>query len=127
WKKEEEKKERLAQEGRELLKQESVNTYRNMLRDAWVDGKPGREEQSMLDIVRPSLGVDGNEHALMEREVQREVFTAALRSALKNGVITPEDAVTKDNLRTMYAVSSEDYLVIETRLLREMNREIQNH
>jgi hypothetical protein len=127
WKKEEENKERMAQEGRDVLKKESVETFRGMVRDAWIDGKPSKEEQAMLEIVRHSLGVDGAERAVIEREVQQEVFTEALRSALKNGIVTEEDPVTKENLRTMYGVTPEEYLSIESRLLREINRELRSH
>jgi hypothetical protein len=98
-----------------------------MVRDEWIDGKPSREEQAMLEIVRNSLGVDEADRAVIEREVQREAFTEALRSAMKNGIIAEEDAVTKENLRTMYGVTSEEFVVIESRLLREINRELQSH
>jgi hypothetical protein len=58
--------------------------------------------------------------------VQRETFTEALRSAMKNGIITADDSATKENLRTMYGISSEDFFVIETRLIREQKQELQN-
>jgi hypothetical protein len=56
--------------------------------------------------------------------VQQEAFTEALRSALKNGIIAGEDPVTKKNLRTMYGITSEEYLAIESRLLREIDRNL---
>jgi hypothetical protein len=127
WKKEEENKEREVQEGRNLLKKESLTTFRCMVRDAWIGGKPGIDEQAMLEVVRHSLGLDEADRAIIEREVQREVFTEALRSAMKNGIIVDEDPVTKENLRTMYGVTSDEYDVIESRLLREINRELRSN
>ena len=126
WRRDIEQKEQLAREKREQLKKESIETYRGMVRDAWVDGRPGKEEQSMLDIVRQSFGVDDADHAVIEMEMKRETFTEALRAALRNGVITEEDRVTKENLRAMYAISSEDYLVIESRILHEDNKSVKN-
>jgi hypothetical protein len=98
--------------------------FRCMVRDAWIGGKPGKEEQAVLEIVRHSLGVDQANNASIEREVQQEAFTEALRSALKNGIIAGEDPVTKKNLRTMYGITSEEYLAIESRLLREIDRNL---
>jgi hypothetical protein len=123
WKKEEEQKLRIARESRELLKQESIATYRGMLRDAWIDGQPAKEEREMLGIVRQSLGLDEAEHILVETEVRREVFAEALKSALRSGVVTPEDSVTRENLRTMYGIASDDFGAIESRLLRELKQE----
>ena len=46
-----------------------------------------------------------------------------LAEMLKGGVITPQDRAAKENLRTMFAVSPDDYTAIESRLLRENNGE----
>ena len=81
----------------------------------------------MLEVVRHSLGVDEADRPVIEREVQSEAFTEALRSAMKSGIIAEEDAVTKENLRMMYGVTSDEYDVIESRLLREINRELRSH
>jgi tetratricopeptide (TPR) repeat protein len=123
WRKVEEQKERLANEGRELLRKESMNIYRGMLKQAWVDGQPNKEENNMLGVVRRSLTISDSEHALLEREVQLETYTEALRMAWKSGIITANDAKTHENLRTLYGVSMEQHLVIEAGLLREMNQE----
>ena len=113
WRKEEEEKQRAADEGRELLRKESNNTYRSMLKQAWVDGQPTKEEKSMLDVVRLSLGITDADHTIVEREVQVEAYTEALQAAWKAGVLTPDDTRTHENLRQLYGISMEEHLVIE--------------
>jgi len=121
WRKEEEEKERATSAGRELLRRESVETYRGMLTQAWVDGQPTKDEQSMLEVVRLSLGIEESEHALVEREVQVEAYTEALRAAWRAGVLTAEDARASENLRQLYGVSMEEHLVIETGVRKAMS------
>ncbi|MCK5572290.1 MAG: hypothetical protein KAJ12_05995, partial [Bacteroidetes bacterium] len=113
WRKEEEEKHRAADEGRELLRKESSDTYRSMLKQAWVDGQPTKEEKSMLEVVRLSLGISEADHTIVDREVQIEAYTEAFQAALKAGVLTPEDNRTHENLRQLYGISLEEHLVVE--------------
>jgi hypothetical protein len=117
WKKEEEEKERAVVQGREQLRRESSNTYRSMVKQAWVDGLPTDEEQSMLEVVRLSLGIPDTEHELVEREVQLEAYTEALQSAWKSGLVAIDDEQTNENLRQLYGVSAEDHRAIQAGLL----------
>jgi DNA-binding SARP family transcriptional activator len=117
WKKEEEEKERAALEDRERLHQESANTYRSVTKQAWVDGIPTPEEQSMLEVVRLSLGIPDTEQELLEREVQLEAYAEALQSAWKNGLVAPDDESTNEKLRQLFGVSLEDHRAIQTSLL----------
>jgi hypothetical protein len=120
WRKEEQRKELQVVREREVLQNESVATYRSMLKQAWADGQPSPEEKSMLTFVRRSFGVSDDNHAVIEREVQLEVYTEALRSAWKAGIISPDDASTKENLRVLYGVKMDEHLVIESSLMREL-------
>jgi hypothetical protein len=122
----EQQKERQANEGRELLRKESMNTYRSMLKQSWVDGQPSKEENLMLDVVRRSLTISDSEHAVLEREVQLETYTEALRTAWKSGIIMADDAKTHENLRILFGVNLDQHLVIEAGLLRGMNQEEPN-
>jgi hypothetical protein len=74
----------------------------------------------MLDVVRVSLGVQEDEHALLEREVRLETYREALRSAWKSGLITSDDLSTGENLRKLYGLGKEDHLVIEAAVMNEM-------
>jgi tetratricopeptide (TPR) repeat protein len=117
WKKEEEEKERAAMADRERLRQESANTYRTVTKQAWVDGIPTPEEQSMLEVVRISLGLDDTERELLEREAQLEAYAEALQSAWKNGLVAPDDESTNERLRLLYGVNIDDHRAIQTSLL----------
>jgi hypothetical protein len=112
WKKAEEEKQRAADKDREELRMESSVTYRNMVKQAWIDGVPSNEEQSMLEVVRLSLGVPEGEHQIIEREVQLEAYAEALQSAWRNGLVSPEDESTHEKLRQVYGVSLEDHQII---------------
>ena len=121
WRKEEEEKERATSEGRERLKRESVETYRGMLSQAWVDGQPTKEEQSMLEVVRLSLGIEESDHAIVEREVQVDAYTEALQAAWRSGVLTAEDTRASENLRQLYGVSTDEHLLIEANVRKSMS------
>jgi hypothetical protein len=120
WQREEAHKQMETNAEREHLRQESGETYRSMLKQAWVDGQPTAEERSMLEVVRLSLGISEDEHALVEREVQVETYTEALQAAWKAGVLTPEDTRTQENLRQLYGMNLEEHLVIEANILKEL-------
>ena len=121
-KKEDEQREQRAAEQRESLRSESLATYRGMLKRAWLGGQPGKEEKSMLEVVRRSLAVDEDDDARLSREVQLEAYTEALRSAWKAGIISGDDVDTHENLRQLYSIAKEDYLVIEAGILQELKR-----
>ncbi len=74
----------------------------------------------MLDVVRVSLGVQEDEHALLEREVRLEVYREALRSAWKSGLVTMDDPAASSNLRKLYGISNDEHLVIEAAIISEL-------
>jgi colicin import membrane protein len=123
WKREEEQKEKIAAATRELLRQESMNTFRSMLKQAWVDGQPTKEERAMVEVVRRSLDVSDGDYTALEREVQLEAYTEALRSAWKAGIVSSDDVATRENLRAMFSISSEDHLTVEALLRRELSKD----
>ena len=77
----------------------------------------------MLTLIRRSFNVSDEEHLGMEREVQLEAYTEALRSAWKAGIITRDDTSTHENLRILYGVKVEDHLVIEADLQRDLKQD----
>ena len=126
WKSEEAARERNANEERAHLRRESFETYRGILRQAWVDGQPTAEERVMLDSVRLALDIEETEQALVEREVQIETYTEALRSAYRSGIVKKEDASTHENLRQLFGMTLEEHEVIEGEVLREVKRGVKN-
>ena len=77
----------------------------------------------MLALVRRSFGLSDNDHASLEREIQLEAYTEALRSAMKAGIITPNDTSAHDNFRELYGVRIEEHLTIEKSLYREIQQQ----
>ncbi|MBS1116917.1 MAG: hypothetical protein H6Q87_1301, partial [candidate division NC10 bacterium] len=122
WRSEEAHKAEVAREGREALRKETAETYRGMLKQAWVDGQPTNEEKAMLEVVRLSLGIAEGEHAIVEREIQIETYTEALLSAFRSGVLTREDKRTLENIRQLYGVTKEDHLVIEAGIMKDLRQ-----
>jgi tetratricopeptide (TPR) repeat protein len=120
WKREEERREQETHEGREELRRESSTMYRGMLKHAWVDGQPTREERAMLEVVRNTLGIPETEHLLAEREIQLEVYAEALQSARRAGLIAGNDEAALENLRQLYGITPEEHAVIQEGLQREM-------
>jgi tetratricopeptide (TPR) repeat protein len=122
WHRELEEQDRRTNERREELRQESMKTYRNMLKKMWVDGKPSNDDKAMLDVVRRSLIIGDADHFLLERDVQLETYTEALRSAWKSGIITADDVATHENLRNLYGITMEQHLSIEPNIMRELKQ-----
>ena len=86
----------------------------------WIDGMPNRDERSILEVVRVSLGVKEEEHVMLERDVQIETFKDALRSAWRSGIISSSDDVTHENLRKLYGITPDECLPIKVDVMREM-------
>ena len=122
WQREIEQQELHAEEGRKQLRQETLNTYRSMLKQMWIDGKPAKEERAMLDVVGRSLGITDADHIVLEREVQLESYAEALRSAWKSGIIDTDDTKTHENLRNLYGVTLDQHHAIEPGVLRDVRR-----
>jgi len=123
WKKEEEERQQTADEGRVVLRRESLNTYRAMLRQSWAGGAPGKDDLSMLDVVRLSLGIEDAEHESAEREVQLESYEEALLAAWKSGAITKDDTSIHEHLRNLFKVSLDDHRALETKLKAKLKKE----
>ena len=77
----------------------------------------------MVEVVRRSLGISDGDQAAIEKEVQLEAYTEALRSAWKAGIVSSDDVATRENLRSMYSISSEDHLTVEADLRRELSQD----
>jgi hypothetical protein len=90
-----------------------------MLKQAWTNGQPTREERSMLEVVRMSLGITDIEHSDAEHEIQREAYSDAIRLAWSSGVVTGEESPALDNLRRLFGISTEEQLAMEQEILRE--------
>jgi len=52
-----------------------------------------------------------------------EAYAEALRSAMKAGIITPNDKSSHENFRELYGMRVEDHLIIEAGLMREFQKQ----
>ncbi len=103
---------------RDHLREESTQVYRNMLRRAWMQGVPGRDTRAMLDVARVSLGINENEHTILESQVQLESYREALDMALKASLLDIGDADAMDGLRSRFDVEAQAHEAILQSLQR---------
>jgi tetratricopeptide (TPR) repeat protein len=120
WKREEDMKERAANERRSSLRKEGVTLYRSFLKHLWEEGVPGPEEIALTKAVRMSLGINENDHNVMERSIRVETYTEALRKMLAtNGGATVGDIDATESLRKHLDISLDQHLTIMENLLGE--------
>jgi hypothetical protein len=90
-----------------------------MIRQVWAGGVPSPDDQSMLDVVRLSLGITADEHRGIEREVQLEIYAEVLGAAWKSGEMTQSDTQAHEQLRKLFNVKMDDHKRIVSRLKAE--------
>jgi len=101
-------------------RQETLERYRLVLSSVWADGAVSEEETLTLKQLRESLSISSEEHARLEKEVQRETYIEAFKKAWHSGTITPENTSVLAELRQRFQISNEEHLTIESRILWEI-------
>ena len=101
-------------------RQETLERYRLVLSSVWADGAISEEESSTLKQLRESLAISSEEHARIEKEVQRETYIEAFKKAWHSGTITQENASVLAELRQRFQITNEEHLSIESRILWEI-------
>jgi CheY-like chemotaxis protein len=101
-------------------RKETLERYRLVLSSVWADGSISEEEISTLKQLRESLSISSEEHARLEKEVQRETYIEAFKKAWHSGTATPENASVLDELRQRFQISNEEHLAIESGILSEI-------
>ena len=101
-------------------RQETLERYRLVLSSVWADGAVSEEETLTLKQLRESLSISSEEHARLEKEVQRETYIEAFKKAWHSGTITPENTSVLSELRQRFQISNEEHLTIESRILWEI-------
>jgi CheY-like chemotaxis protein len=99
---------------------ETLERYKLVLSSVWADGTISKEETSTLNQLRDSLSISSEEHARLEKEVQRETYIEAFKRAWHSGTITPENASVLAELRHRFQISNEEHLAIESKILQEI-------
>ena len=99
---------------------ETLERYKLVLSSVWADGAVSEEEASTLKQLRQSLSISAEEHARLEKEVQRDTYVDAFKKSWNSGRITPENESVLFELRQRFQISNEEYLAIESRILSEI-------
>lgn len=94
--------------------------YRQALKEVWSDGAATRDEGSKLEQLRSTLGISGEEHARLEKEVKLETYYDALKRAWSSGSITPESASKLGELRRTFQITPDEHDTIEAKMLWEL-------
>ncbi|MEX1277064.1 MAG: response regulator [Bacteroidota bacterium] len=94
--------------------------YRQALKEVWSDGAATRDEGSTLAQLRSTLGISGEEHARLEKEVKLETYYDALKRAWSSGSITPESASKLGELRRTFQITPDEHDTIEAKMLWEL-------
>lgn len=90
--------------------------YRELLKEAWFDGKITTEEETELKKVRDIFGISIKEHYDIEREVKIEAYVEALQLAWKDGVISENERKVLEMMRQRYTISPEEHLSAESKI-----------
>jgi CheY-like chemotaxis protein len=99
---------------------ETLERYRLVLSSVWADGAISENEASTLKQLRESLSISSEEHARLEKDVQRETYVEAFKKAWHSGTITQENASVLAELRRRFQISNEEHLAIESTILSEI-------
>jgi CheY-like chemotaxis protein len=93
----------------------STPMYRELLKEAWFDGKVSEKEAMELAAMRELFGITPENHRQLEHEVKIEAYLEALYIAGHDNIITDIEQKTLMMMRTKYGISPEEQAVAESR------------
>jgi hypothetical protein len=94
-----------------------MESYRQALVDAWSTGALTKDERTLLDNLRFSLGITEAEHLRLEKEAKADVYASALRYSRKNeGAAADGDADQLALMREELGITEEQHRAIEERM-----------
>ncbi|MBI3111691.1 MAG: response regulator, partial [Ignavibacteriales bacterium] len=96
--------------------------YRQALKEIWSDGAASSDEEARLEQLRSTLGISGEEHAKLEKEVKLETYYDALKRAWSSGAITPGSASKLGELRRTFQITPDEHDKIEAQMLWELRQ-----
>ena len=99
--------------------------YRDMIRQALIDGEIMSDEKALLTTMREAFGIDlETHHQLLEEAKQDPVldevtstYKATLITALEDGMVTADEAAMLATLRTNLGISKERHASLLAELL----------
>jgi len=108
---------------------ESIRSiYKDVLKQAWIDGALTYDEISLIDRIRMHLGITIKEHQTIESELLKErrldpswqAYTAVLEQALLDGIVTADEQAILKRLRIILHISEKEHNVLEQKILEKM-------
>jgi CheY-like chemotaxis protein/antitoxin component HigA of HigAB toxin-antitoxin module len=93
----------------------STPMYRELLKEAWFDGKVSEEEAIKLAAIRELFGITPENHRQLEHEVKIEAYLEALYIAARDNVLSDMEQKTLTMMRIKYGISPEEQAAAETR------------
>jgi CheY-like chemotaxis protein len=94
----------------------SNSMYRELLKEAWFDGKVTPEEEQELKKVRDIFNISNKEHFEIEREVKINAYIDALKLAWRDGVLTVNERDTLELMRKRYDINSDEHHSLESKI-----------
>jgi CheY-like chemotaxis protein/antitoxin component HigA of HigAB toxin-antitoxin module len=93
----------------------SIPMYRELLKEAWLDGKITEEEAMELATMRELFGITLENHHQLEHEVKIEAYLEALYIAGYDNILTETEQKTLLQMRVKYGITQAEQAVAEVR------------
>jgi CheY-like chemotaxis protein len=91
----------------------STLMYRELLKDAWLDGKVTEQEAHELATMRELFGITQGDHAKIERDIKIEAYLEALRIAWHDNTISETEQKALQIMRDKYGITPEEQVAAE--------------
>jgi CheY-like chemotaxis protein len=91
----------------------SIPMYRELLKEAWLDGKITEEEAMELAMMRELFGITLEHHHQLEHEVKVEAYLEALYIAGYDNILTETEQKTLLQMRVKYGITQAEQAVAE--------------
>lgn len=93
----------------------STLMYRELLKDAWLDGKITEQEARELSTMRDLFGITQEEHEQLEHDVKIEAYLEALRIVWHDNVLSDAERKTLQLMREKYGITAEELTIAESK------------
>ena len=93
----------------------STPMYRELLKEAWFDGKITEDQAKELAAMRELFGITPENHRQLEHEVKIEAYLEALYIAGHDDVLTDVEQKTLLMMRVKYGITLEEQAAAEAR------------
>jgi len=103
-----------------VVSEEALREYQLRIENVWEDGQKTTEEENMLVELRVRLGIPEETHRRMEKRAQVDAYIHAIKSAWHEGESIDTAAAGLEDLRKKYAITVEEHLGLEGRILFEL-------